>query len=73
MKRAEKYALARLMVKWGYYGVDHQVIIPDYVDVQHIVTLLFNELFDCLQVPRSELDVIADKIILSGGCKNVRK
>ena len=67
MKRAEKYALVRMMVKWGYYGGDQQVIIPDYVDVQHIATLIFNDLFECLQVPRSELDVIADKIILNGG------
>ncbi len=68
MKRAEKYALVRLMFKWGYYmSPDQECFIPDVADQHHLVMLIFNELFDCLQVPRSELDLIADKINLNGG------
>ena len=65
MKRAEKYALARLMFKWGYYGDSGQLpLISEYTDVHQVVTVLFNDVLGCLQVPRSELDIIADKIKL---------
>lgn len=71
MKRSEKYALARLMVKWGYYGeIDQQTLLPEFTDMQHIVMLLFNDVLGCLQIPKSEFDVIADKIKL-GGNKDV--
>lgn len=71
MKRAEKYALARLMLKWGYYGnPDQQTFLESYYDIQHIIVIFINELLSCIQVPRSEIDLIAEKIKLVEVSKN---
>ena len=67
MKRAEKYALARLMFKWGYYGDTGQLpLISEYTDVHQVVIVLFNDVLGCLQLPRSDIDVIAEKMTLEG-------
>lgn len=64
MKRAEKYALARLMVKWGYYSpIDDIALDPEVTDLRQFVLLLFNDVLSCLQLPRSDVDVIAEKIL----------
>ena len=64
VKRAEKYALARLLIKWGYYGnFDQQTFLDSYADIQHIIVVFINELLSCIQVSRSDLDVIAEKIL----------
>lgn len=64
MKRAEKYALARLMVKWGYYSpIDEITLDPEVTDLRKCVLLLFNDVLSCLQLPRSDVDVIAEKIM----------
>lgn len=64
MKRAEKYALARLMVKWGYYSpIDEITLDPEVTDLRKCVLLLFNDVLSCLQLPRSDVDVIAEKIL----------
>lgn len=62
MKRAEKYALARVMIKWGYYSpIDENNL--EVTDLRNCVLLLFNDVLSCLQVPRSDLDIIAEKIL----------
>ena len=64
MKRAEKYSLARLMVKWGYYSsIDDIALDPEVTDLRQCVLLLFNDVLSCLQLPRSDVDVIAEKIL----------
>ena len=64
MKRAEKYALVRLMIKWGYYSSIEEITLDSEItDLRKCVLLLFNDVLSCLQLPRSDLDVIAEKIL----------
>lgn len=64
MKRAEKYALVRLMIKWGYYSPIEEITLDSEItDLRKCVLLLFNDVLRCLQLPRSDLDVIAEKIL----------
>lgn len=64
MKRAEKYALVRVMIKWGYYSpIDEITLDSEVTDLRACVLRLFNDVLNCLQVPRSDLDVIAERIL----------